>query len=250
MGTYVISDIHGQLDAFKRLLDKVNFKLDGTDELHILGDIVDWGDKSIEALLFIKQLNEKYDFIQVYKGNHEDLMFNGLLNGGRDLDLWAVGNGGSLTYQQFMLLDLDTQAELMYYIRNLRYFNADVKVNNQRYYLTHSSPYTELMTSQFEDPYQQMIWNRPEHGKGAFNALSETERKNYKGHILINGHTIVDRFNSFDEDRNLVIYKSKRDRKICIDCGGKGLGRYFVDRTYRLALLRLDDMAEFYEREV
>ena len=43
MSTYVISDIHGQLYAFKKMLNKIDFKFDGTDELHILGDMVDWG---------------------------------------------------------------------------------------------------------------------------------------------------------------------------------------------------------------
>jgi len=43
MSTYVISDIHGELDAFKEMLEKINFKYDGTDELHIIGDMVDWG---------------------------------------------------------------------------------------------------------------------------------------------------------------------------------------------------------------
>ena len=55
-------------------LEKINFKYDGTDKLYLLGDYVDWGPKSLETLLFVKELSEKYDFIFPLIGNH-DLMF-------------------------------------------------------------------------------------------------------------------------------------------------------------------------------
>ena len=46
--TYVISNIHGNYDKFQTLLQNIRFK--DTDVLYILGDIVDYGDKSMELI--------------------------------------------------------------------------------------------------------------------------------------------------------------------------------------------------------
>ena len=39
--TYVLSDIHGNFEIFKRMLDKIQFN--SHDQLYILGDICDRG---------------------------------------------------------------------------------------------------------------------------------------------------------------------------------------------------------------
>ena len=46
--TYVMSDLHGQYEKYRKLLDKIAFS-DG-DELYILGDVVDRGPQSAELL--------------------------------------------------------------------------------------------------------------------------------------------------------------------------------------------------------
>jgi len=55
------------------------------------------GDKSIETLIFIKEIADEYDFIQVYKGNHEDIMYNHIRTDMTEEDmkntLWGVRNG-------------------------------------------------------------------------------------------------------------------------------------------------------------
>ncbi len=53
MATYIVSDIHGAFDEFHKLLDKVEFCYDGSDELYLLGDYADWGAKSMETLLIV-----------------------------------------------------------------------------------------------------------------------------------------------------------------------------------------------------
>ena len=74
MATYAISDIHGAYDEFQRLLDKIRFQYDGSDSLYLLGDYGDWGEKSMETILAVKQMDEEYDFVHCLMGNHE-LMF-------------------------------------------------------------------------------------------------------------------------------------------------------------------------------
>lgn len=54
----VISDIHANLHAFKKLLHKVNFTKD--DVLILLGDIVEKGPQSLATLRYVMKLKEEY----------------------------------------------------------------------------------------------------------------------------------------------------------------------------------------------
>ena len=62
---YCISDIHGELDLFIKLLKKINFNKN--DQLIILGDIIDKGTKSIE----LSELIFSMENVKVLMGNHE-----------------------------------------------------------------------------------------------------------------------------------------------------------------------------------
>ena len=43
MSTYVMGDLHGQVEAFNRMLDKIKFNRD-LDKLYLVGDYTDgWG---------------------------------------------------------------------------------------------------------------------------------------------------------------------------------------------------------------
>ena len=42
MATYVMSDIHGQLNSFHSMIDKIGLDKE-KDTLYLLGDYVDWG---------------------------------------------------------------------------------------------------------------------------------------------------------------------------------------------------------------
>lgn len=71
MRILAISDIHGQLDKLKKLLELV--KYDKTkDQLVLLDDYTDRGYQNIETLKYIMKL-EKEGAI-VLKGNHDELM--------------------------------------------------------------------------------------------------------------------------------------------------------------------------------
>ena len=66
--TYVLSDIHGNFEIFKRMLDKIQFN--SHDQLYILGDICDRGPCSLDIYFYI----QKFDNITLLKGNHEYMM--------------------------------------------------------------------------------------------------------------------------------------------------------------------------------
>ena len=48
MSTYVISDIHGNYEKYKRLLEMIDFK--DQDTLYVLGDVIDRGPEGIKVL--------------------------------------------------------------------------------------------------------------------------------------------------------------------------------------------------------
>lgn len=84
MARYAISDIHGCYHTFKELLNTIG--LNKNDELILLGDYINRGKYSKEVVDFIIQLeSEKYN-IHCLKGNHEEMIFDSILN-----DDWPGG---------------------------------------------------------------------------------------------------------------------------------------------------------------
>ena len=65
MATYITSDIHGQYDKFKALMEKINLK--DEDTLYVLGDIIDRGPEPIKTMLEIMEMPNAV----CIKGNHE-----------------------------------------------------------------------------------------------------------------------------------------------------------------------------------
>lgn len=51
MATYVMADIHGEIDRFHAMLDLINFSAD--DQLYIIGDVIDRRAEGVEILLEI-----------------------------------------------------------------------------------------------------------------------------------------------------------------------------------------------------
>lgn len=71
---YVISDIHGRIDLFEKMLDKINLK-DG-DMLYVLGDCIDRGG-GLEVALKLSELKKK-GLVTFILGNHELIYFHNL----------------------------------------------------------------------------------------------------------------------------------------------------------------------------
>jgi serine/threonine protein phosphatase 1 len=95
----VISDVHGQIDSFNQLLEKVKYN-EAEDLLFLLGDYVDRG-KDPKACVQKARVLEKLGAI-VLKGNHEDMMENALTGSGSPeyLTQW-VANGGARTLKSY-----------------------------------------------------------------------------------------------------------------------------------------------------
>lgn len=103
--TLVISDIHGELDMFLRLLTDVNYN-PKQDQLILLGDYVDRGPRSMELLNKVIELQSQGAI--VLKGNHEDMMIKALTQDDeRAWKHWAHQNGGGNTLQSYGFTESD-----------------------------------------------------------------------------------------------------------------------------------------------
>ena len=84
---FVIGDIHGCFDAVRAILDDVNF-YESTDRLFSVGDLVDRGPDSIEAIDWIAK-----PWFHAVRGNHEQMAI-GVAAGKHDLALYLCNGGG------------------------------------------------------------------------------------------------------------------------------------------------------------
>ena len=69
---YVLSDIHGRLDRFEKMLRMID--LQDSDTLYILGDVIDRGKDGIRILQKITEMPN----VKMLLGNHEYMMMKAL----------------------------------------------------------------------------------------------------------------------------------------------------------------------------
>ncbi|MFA4852252.1 MAG: metallophosphoesterase family protein, partial [Bacteroidales bacterium] len=122
---YAISDIHGMFDKFLLLLEKINFS--DNDELYIIGDVIDRGDKPIETLEYIMNKPNMH----LLMGNHEYWMlccYDAYLQ--RKIypyelieakQVW-MQNGGNVTLKQFQKLPREKQISIIKFLRKCPYY--------------------------------------------------------------------------------------------------------------------------------
>lgn len=70
---FAVSDVHGNLDYLKGLLNKISFTTD--DILILLGDLIEKGPQSIETLQYIMELCKNHT-VYVLRGNCDRLLFD------------------------------------------------------------------------------------------------------------------------------------------------------------------------------
>ena len=67
---YCVSDIHGELDKFERLLDLIQFS--DADHLYVIGDVIDRGAMGVDILDRIMAAPN----MTMLLGNHEQMCLN------------------------------------------------------------------------------------------------------------------------------------------------------------------------------
>lgn len=225
---YVMSDIHGMYDKYIKMLDLI--ELSGDDELYILGDVVDRGDKPVEVLLDMMNRPNVYPII----GNHElmalnvlDMMFNGeradvSVPVEEMIEDW-LKNGGAYTIVGFAKLSHSERYDVLDYMSEFLMCEA-VDVGEKTFIMVHSGFDNFSHDKKLSDyTVNDLVWHRPDPDFRYFEDESI---------YVVAGHTPTFTING----GNSIIHSSGN---IFIDCGAWYDGG-------RLACLCLDTMEEFY----
>lgn len=241
--TYVTSDIHGNYDAFLRLLETIHFS--DSDTLHILGDLCDRGPASAKLMLDVMDRPN----VQVIAGNHEYMampVLNALLPRSfnryseyfevlSDHDAWLwLRNGGDTTLGTLFQESREDQLRILEYIKNLPYYRI-ITVGEKRYVLIHGGlgdAYPRGIAPENWVPYMplyELLWTRPDFELDYF-----CDPNTY----LIVGHTPT--FLLREPGNPATIYHSDT-RIIDVDCGAG-----FPEHGGRLGCLCLETGEEFY----
>lgn len=230
---YVMSDIHGNLNAFRSIMGQIDLK--DEDTLYILGDVIDRHPFGIEILTEIMNMPN----VKMLLGNHEYMMLSVLLyplkpdgteqpEDSYDLSSLWEANDGFVTKEAYGMLSLSEKQRLIEYLKALP-LNFDVFVNDRHYKLVHAMPADQYPPIYLKgDVTQFCIWER-----SMQKLLPHLSR-----YITICGHTPT---YCFAKINPLEIYYE--GNMIAIDCGA---GLSSVNPKGRLACLRLEDMKEFY----
>ena len=231
---YVTADLHGYpLDKFKDFLAKVGFGKD--DTLYILGDVIDRGPDGVRILQWIMAQKN----VQLLLGNHEAMMLaceSALFDFSLDvfsepigtraanLGMW-LSNSGVITFDALSATRSSEVEAILRFLHNAALY-AELTVGDRKFVLVHGGLEGFSADRALSDyPDRVFLWTRPNLWTHYYDAT------------VILGHTPTVFYGDQYAGRIL------RTRTwIDVDVG-VGLGQDPV-------LLRLDDMKEFYYKEM
>ncbi|MDE7219468.1 MAG: metallophosphoesterase [Oscillospiraceae bacterium] len=225
---YVMADLHGEYDRYRRMLVRTGFS--AADTLYILGDVVDRGGVGgVDILLDVMKRGN----VVMLLGNHEAMCLKAIDQPGneRAVNHWRR-NGGQVTYDNLFRLSAEKRERVLDFLRT-RPDHLDLELDGRRFHLVHGFP---------ADNTYDRIWLRP--GPEAVSPFPD-------GRTVVAGHTPVCELWGYDDeemerylrglpDGQLRIFHGKGYIDLDCACG------YGIPQR-RLACLRLEDMAEFYE---
>lgn len=223
---YVMSDLHGCYDLYKKMLDKINFS--DEDTLYILGDVTDRGEDGIKIL---QDMMKRKNVIPIL-GNHDYTAYRLLKMFSSPLDsieyekarvlysFWKI-DGGKTTYEAFVVLSPAEQKKILAYMDSFLIYD-EITVNDKRFFMAHTVPSKERMMNLVNVVCEEFIAGTPEYDKIYF-----------EDKYIITGHTPT---GFIDPEFKGKIWRG--NNHIAIDCGavfGNPLG-----------CICLDTMEEFY----
>ena len=194
MRTFVLSDIHGENELFRKALKAIGLKK--TDRLILLGDLIDRGRDSKGVLDTIFLLLESGFNIDCLLGNHEK-MFLDAQSDLNSLNQWLL-NGGNKTLLSFLTSSIEKiPSKYVNLIKEFKYY-----LEIEGFVLVHAA-----LNMKIDDPFTDtytMLWERnPE------KLLSEVWLEKRK---LIHGH-------SPQSQQEILDAISNNERIICVDNG-------------------------------
>ena len=193
---YVISDVHGEIDQLKNILDKIGFG--DEDMLYILGDVINRGKFGIEILQFIKDQNNMI----LIRGNHEQMLIDAFRYGDIRALRMLCNNGGWETRTDFEALNKEEQRELLAYLIRTPIF-LELEIAGVHYHLVHAS-YCDEETGDHKKKFNKCLWERQQ-----INSVIPEDV------IVIFGHTPTNYYKETEEQLSIFIGPNM----IAIDCG-------------------------------
>ena len=215
--TYVISDIHGQMQALMNMLKKVHFGYD--DELYILGDVIDRGPNSIECIQWVMA----QDNVLTILGNHELLFYDNYIHNAP-----AVYH----TVEEVRsFLSKEQQEEIIAWIENMPECKI-ISVNGKNFFLNH----TQIPSKEY---FQKELTDRLFPDYSIYKDYNSTMVKDL---ICVHGHIPAQQMRMWNnQSKNNRIWKNRTETIVDIDCGAG-----YPKEGGCLGCLRLNDMKEFY----
>jgi hypothetical protein len=214
MATYACSDLHGRLDLY----NKIKEKLAPTDNVYFLGDA---GDRGPDGLELIKTILHDEQFIYL-KGNHEDMFINAALEylatgttESTDYQM-LIGNGGKKTFCDWV--EDGKSIELIDQLKALPVHAVYNNKSGQTLLLSHAG-YTPWHDSRaptcITTPYwYELIWSR-EHFQEPW------DDEHFKNCIIVHGHTptihLANYLNDPSEEIRAGAYWYCNNHKVCVD---------------------------------
>lgn len=223
---YVMSDIHGCYELYRKMLEKISFC--EADTLYILGDIVDRGKNGMKILLDAAARKN----VICLRGNHDqqaEILLSNLYRLEEEIcpkallevyKMW-LSDGGDTTLMEYIKLSEEEQITVVSVLKN-SLLSKKIKVNGKDYLLAHTVPEIERLQD-----YEK--WSVEEYTLGE----PDYEQTYFVDKCIVTGHTPT---GLIDAAYNGRIWKG--NNHIAIDCGAVFGGV--------LGCLCLDTMEEFY----
>lgn len=225
---YAVSNLHGNYAKFKELLKVISFK--DSDVMYVLGDIVDYGEESMEL---IGDLSIRYNVYPIV-GEHDYMAvkmlsgFEKMLKSGETPDKkfitkmteWAA-DGGQVTLDAFRTLDAEMREGILDYLSDMTLYE-EVTAGGKDYLLVHAGIAGFKNGIDLETLKPEAFFSEP---------LDLTKRY-FDDRTVVVGHNPTTEENGGD---GKIFYGNG---SIAIDCGEA--------RGGTIGCLRLDDLKEFY----
>lgn len=217
--TYVMSDIHGMSELFKRMLDRIEFS--DEDMLYILGDMIDSGPDPAGILDIVMASRN----ITALRGNHED----GFVEWYENVQDKVYQRYYYNTYDVLTACDAtrDRLPEYVRFMKNLPLYRK-LKLDGTCYLLAHAS--TEEILH---------VWKKKEHLLWDTSLIDR--QTGIPGYVSIVGHVPTFIIRGYP-GKPASVWRSPNGRIIDVDCGAA-----FPDAGGRLCCLCLDTGEEYYE---
>lgn len=227
---YLLSDLHGCYQQWEKMLSLIS--LQESDDLYVLGDILDRGAEPIKLLLDIMMRGNVFSLL----GNHEYLFLQCVSNLPLEADInsfmlyyeeqdflnlaaW-MQDGGRITFEQYLVLPADDKEAVLDYLSELP-LCEELALDGRDYLLTHSGLLRFDAARSLEDyAAQDFLFDRP-----------QLESTYFEDRTLICGHTPTFYYYGYPPGEIL-----QAKTFINLDCGC-----VYPESGGRLGCLRLND---------